>query len=180
MTDKKKNIIILTYQPLNSFISKRFGIKINYSLFNKKLWYLLPIINSKLDNQYKDDGHRNIKDENFLEISSILSLLKEIRKLDKNFYYINFAHGFILTAFIEVFFKIKGGKKVEIKQGYTLGNIDGYLKNIFELIKFDFFFAVKKLIISLFTVLKSKIIKILSIRPEIIFCSNQLYYDKII
>ena len=178
MTDKRKNIIILTYQPLNSFISKRFGIKTNSVTFDKKYWYLLPIIDSRLDNKYKDDGHRNTKDENFLEISSIQSLIKEIKKLKKNFYYINFSSGVILTAFIEVFFKIKGGKKIEVRQGFTLGNVDGYLKNILELMKFDFLFAVKKIIISLCSLFKSKIIKVLSVKPEIVFCSNQLYYDK--
>jgi len=176
---KKNKIIFLTYQPLTKFISKRHGVEIKKKNWEKQYWNILPLINNKLHKRYKKDGFRNIEDKNFYTIDNFQLLVHKLKELNNDFFYINSARGLLLSHFIEIFFKIKKGKKIEIHHGYTLGETENYYESFKVLLKFDLFFAIKKIFYSILNKIKNIFVKFLYVKPDFYFCGNQLTFDKI-
>lgn len=176
---KKNKIIFLTYQPLTKFISKRHGVKIKKKNWEKQYWNILPLINNKLYKKYKKDGFRNIEDENFYTIDNFQLLVQKLNELNGDFFYINSARGLLFSHFIEIFFKIKKGKKIEIHHGYMLGETENYYDSLKELIKFDLFFGIKKIFYSILNKIKTILVYFLYVNPDFYFCGNQLTFDRI-
>ena len=156
MSKEKKHLIIITFQPLTKFISERFGLKVKKRNWNKKYLYILPLLNKKLFNQLENSGFRNVKNKNFYTIQSFSSLFDHIKYLKKNFFYINLAPGFVSSAIIEIILKLQKGKKIVLQHGYSLGEIDSYLKAFHELAKFDLIFSIKKRFFQLFLCSKNQ------------------------
>ena len=67
---KKKQIIIVTFQPLTKFISLRSGVQIKKGNWDKKYWNIIPLVNKKLSYQLEKSGYRNLKNRNFIKIDS--------------------------------------------------------------------------------------------------------------
>ena len=178
MSKEKKHLIIITFQPLTKFISERFGLKVKKRNWNKKYLYILPLLNKKLFNQLENSGFRNVKNKNFYTIRSFSSLFDHIKYLKKNFFYINLAPGFVSSAIIEIILKLQKGKKIVLQHGYSLGEIDSYLKAFHELAKFDLIFSIKKTFFSIISLFKKSILKILYVSPHLYFCGNQLTYER--
>ena len=176
---KKNKIIFLTYQPLTKFISKRHGVKIKKKNWEKQYWNILPLINNKLYKKYKKDGFRNIEDENFYTIENFQLLVQKLNELNGDFFYINSARGLLFSHFIEIFFKVKKEKKIEIHHGYTLGETENYYDSLKELIKFDLFFGIKKIFFSILNKIKTILVNFLYVKPDFYFCGNQLTFDRI-
>ena len=174
----KKQLIILTFQPLTKFIAERFGLKIKKKNWEKKYLYVLPLLNKKLFNQFDKSGYRNIKNKNFYTIYSFYLLFKQVNNFKKNFYYINLAPGFFTTAFIEIVFKFYKGKKIALQHGYSFGELDSYLKTFYELAKFDFLFSIQKTFFSSISLIKKLFLKIIYVKPDFYFCGNQLTFER--
>ena len=177
--NKTKELIIITYQPLTKFIAKRFGLKVKKKKWKKKYFYILPLINNKLHIQYSKSGFRKEKNKNFYIINSYKSLISNVKKLSKNFFFINSASGFT-SIIIEIILKFYNGKKISHQHGYSLGELDSYSKTIYELLKFDFFFSINKILLSIIFQIKNKLSNFFYVKPDLYFCGNQLTYDKIL
>jgi len=179
--DLSKTLIVLTNQPLTKHNFIRFGVGSTYKNWKIKYWSILPLINKKIYKDYTKKGSRYKKNKNFKVIFSYSNLIAELKKLPKNFFYLNNGGNFILASLIERFLFIKGGRKIIFKVSpeielnlFTTQSIKNYIlkNNILVILKRIIFMLKDKL--SLFI---SK--KISNINSELVFVFNNYMVKKI-
>ena len=172
-----KKIIILENQNLTKHLIERLNFKKNYYGFYIECWNLLPIINSSIFKKYET---LNINSKNkIINVLSLSNLLKIIfKKKEKNFFYFNNCGINFIATFIDIIFYLKGGKKVLIRP--TAHNLKiKYKDRINQFLDINFFFFLRRIIIFFCNQLSSKLLKIITPKPAVIFAGNNFIYKKI-
>ena len=139
---KKTKLIILLSQPLTRFNSKRFGLNSTSKNFSKEFWCLLPLINSSLSTRYNSKFYRPINHKSIKKINSYSQLLKNLKRLNKNFFFLNWATIFRYNLILEAILKLKGGIKITRFFSHIPFKINKFktIKKIFSINKKWFFF----------------------------------------
>ena len=160
----KKKFIYVTILPLDKNNYQRFGIK----NFIERGWDIeYWIFYKKLTSVFEEENLFYKKEKNFLIFKSILQVIKKIINLEtKNFYYLNIG----LPWYVEVFMKIKGGKKI-ILDNCNYPEVYNVVLRKFLLekknLKGFFSFFIKAL-----DIIKKKIFSKFEARPSYIFAAG--------
>tara|TARA_B100000787_G_scaffold169719_2_gene161940 strand:+ start:2715 stop:3845 length:1131 start_codon:yes stop_codon:yes gene_type:complete len=166
-------IYIILHQPLSNYILDRFGF--NHDFHNITYLNILPLINSKVSQSYNNS---NYKKDNFINFTSIISLLKFLIRKKNNFFYTNTTGKNFFSILIDFIFNFQNGIKFDVIQtSLPLGKIGRKnLKNSFRLPKL---ILIKKLTSKIVDIFNNFIYKLLCRDAEIIFVSNNHAFDKL-
>ena len=134
-----KVLLMIVHQPLTKHNFIRLGVNTKYKNWKIIYWSILPFINKKIYIDFTKEGSRHLKNKNYKEISSLMELIKEKKKLPKNFFYSNSAGNYLIASIIDRILYISGGKKISLEYNteldidiFTIGNfIEYFRKNSF-------------------------------------------------
>lgn len=109
----KKKVVVMMMSLPSKHIIEKFHMNNNLRECTISYWNFLPIVKKfNTPNKFKKN-----KVKNFVFISSTKQLIKLYKKLPKNFYYTNLTGNYFFTSFVELFLRIKGGKKFIVDFG---------------------------------------------------------------
>ena len=177
---QSKILLVLTNQPLTKHNFKRLGVGTKFKGWKIKYWTILPFVNKNIYRLYTQKGSRYKKNKNFVEIFSFSDVYNQLKKLPKNFFYLNLSGNYISTSILERILKFKEGKKITFITGpeididfYTFENIKNYIKrnNLLKIIK-RLIFMLKKKILSFISY------KIKNVKASLTFVFNNSTYMK--
>ena len=92
---QSKILLVLTNQPLTKHNFKRLGVGTKYKGWKIKYWTMLPFVNKNIYRLYTQKGSRYKKNKNFVEIFSFSDFYNQLKKLPKNFFYLNLSGNYI-------------------------------------------------------------------------------------
>ena len=83
-------IVVLINQNLNRSNFERFNLKSNkQSQLEIKYWCILPLYNYNLFIEHEKKEYRPKKDKNFINLKSYFEVFKNLKKTNKNTYFLN-------------------------------------------------------------------------------------------
>ena len=96
---------------------KIYGVGTTYKGWKLVDWNLLPLLYKKLNKSYEKKGFRIKKHKNWINIDSLSSLKNEIKKIPKNFYFVDSTNSISINIFLNGLLSILGGKRIIIHSG---------------------------------------------------------------
>ena len=173
---KKQTLLILEGEPLNFYYKKKYSVLLKQNQINLKILNILPILKKKIYNQYFDNKNIKIfKNKKFIDIYNLNQFFKLVKKLPKNYFYINQAPKTILCLFLEKYLQKKGGKKIFHRVNGLPFETIGLKKKI------NFFFSNLNLkspfiiINKLLVLIENNLKKFLEVKPLIYFIPNPIW-----
>ena len=173
---KKQTLLILEGEPLNFYYKKKYSVLLKQNQINLKILNILPILKKKIYNQYFDNKNIKIfKNKKFIDIYNLNQFFKLVKKLPKNYFYINQAPKTILCLFLEKYLQKKGGKKIFHRANGLPFETIGLKKKI------NFFFSNLNLkspfiiINKLLVLIENNLKKFLEVKPLIYFIPNPIW-----
>ncbi|MDA9623943.1 hypothetical protein N9S62_01545 [Pelagibacteraceae bacterium] len=180
---KKQILLVITSQNLSNHLYKRLGVGINYNNYQIVYWNLLPLINKSLSKEKS----KKIRKKNYINISTISMLQKEIQFLPNKFFYWNTCGYTFLSSIIDRYLSFIGGKKIYIESGtqpdYSKEVKKSYINYLKIHYKTNKYWLLNKIKSKIFTTIKNFISKKMIIpTTNIYFATNEKtfsYYKKI-
>jgi len=168
-----KVLLILAINPLTKYsINRRFYFKHKSKNFKIMYWNLLPLVDKNTYLSLDKKNNRILKNNKFIKIDSFSKLIKELKKLPKNFYYWYQLPTSFIWALLDRFIKIIGGKKIFVLEEQDILKNLKSLNSIKDMIYGDIVFFILRLFNYLIQKAKKIIILAVEPKPEIFFTAN--------
>ncbi len=113
----KKILLVLTLQPLTLHNYTRLGVNTKFKNWQIIHWCVLPLFNFDIYKSYTRNGSRHFKNKNFKEIMTYFKLIKELKKLPKDFFYLNLTGDNFTLSILDRYLNFLGGKKIIWERG---------------------------------------------------------------
>ena len=174
-------LIVLVNQNLNQTNLKRFNLKLNKKIQLKKIyWSILPLINKNLFLEYEKKEYRPKKDKNFINLKSYFEVYKNLKKINKETYFINQSGNYLKSLLIEFILRSKGCKILKKINGYNyIINQEKFSTRLARLYEFGFIFTLKKIFIRSLSLAKSYFLNIFSGAPDYYIVENEEGVEKL-
>ena len=175
--NSNKILLRLVTQNNTKHNYKVFGLDASYKGWELVYWNFLPLADKKLNKAYTKEGHRIKKHRNWININSLRNLKDEIRKMPKNFYYVDGTSNFFINIFLDRVLSILGGERIIIHSGADWDGKGYHLKKSFNTIFFkNKIFLLEKIFYYFVYSFKNFITEILRTKPKIFFAGNHKTY----
>ena len=150
-------IVVLINQNLNRTNFERFNLKSNkQSQLKIKYWCILPLYNKDLFTEYEKNEYRPKKNKNFINLKSYFEVFKNLKKINKNTYFLNQSGDNFQSLLIELVMRLKGCKILKKINYYNYTtNQEKFSKRLSRLYVFGLLFTLKKIFKSFFCVCKN-------------------------
>ena len=113
----KKILLVLTLQPLTLHNFTRLGVNTKFKNWQIIHWCVLPLFNFNIYKSYTSRGSRHLKNKNFKEILTYFKLIKELKNLPSNFFYLNLTGDNFTISILDRCLNLLGGKKIKWERG---------------------------------------------------------------
>lgn len=168
-------IVILINQNLNRTNFKRFNLKSNkQSQLKIEYWCILPLYNYNLFIEHEKKEYRPKKDKNFINLKSYSEIYKNLKKINKDTFFLNQSGDHFIPFLIGWIMRLKGCKILKNIYGYNLTIYkETFLKKLSRLYKFGLMFTLKKVLKSFFSLTKFFLFNVFNPKPDYYIVENQ-------
>ena len=168
-------IVVLINQNLNRTNFERFNLKSNkYSQLKRIYWSILPLYNKDLFTEYEKNEYRPKKNKNFINLKSYFEVFKNLKKINKNTYFLNQSGDNFQSLLIELVMRLKGCKILKKIDYYNCTtNQEKFSKRLSRLYVFGLLFTLKKIFKSFFSFAKIFFVNVFSLKPDYYIIENQ-------
>ena len=174
-------IVVLINQNLNRTNFERFNLKLNkQSHLNIKYWCILPLYNNDLFIEYEKKEYRSKKDKNFINLKSYLEIYKNLKKINKDTYFLNQSGDNFQSFLIGLVMRLKGCKILKKIEYYNCTtNRGSFLKRLSRLYEFGLIFTLTKILKSFFSLAKNIFLNVFTLKPDYYIIENQEMADEL-
>ena len=167
-------IVVLINQNLNRTNFERFNLKLNkQSHLNIKYWCILPLYNNDLFIEYEKKEYRPKKDKNFINLKSYLEIYKNLKKINKDTYFLNQSGDNFQSFLIGLVMRLKGCKILKKIEYYNCTTNQGsFLKRLSRLYEFGLIFTLTKILKSFFSFSKNIFLNVFTLKPDYYIIEN--------
>jgi len=155
---------------------KIYGVGTTYKGWKLVDWNLLPLLYKKLNKSYEKKGFRIKKHKNWINIDSLSSLKNEIKKIPKNFYFVDSTDNIRINIFLSGLLSILGGKRIIIHSGSDWVGHQSKLRILKDLFSNDKIFLLRKIFKYFLFSFKKFLVKLLRTKAKIFFAGNYVTY----
>ena len=177
---KKQTLLILTGEPLNTYYYKKYLALINQKNINVKIWNVLPVLNYKVYKNYflnkKIKIYKNVKFKNILNLNHLLKLVKD---LPSNFFFLNQSPKIIKSYILERYIHFIGGKKIFFRTSGLPTETIKFSKRMKYLISNLNIISPLLVLEKFIKLFQNKIKSLLEVKPVIYFVPNLMWKRKL-